>query len=240
MKMKRILKEWSAYLKENDSLANETEVRLAVAEKLSSILFAPIRNPREVDGLKKLGGPMSIIAIDYVYYVIYGTKAEPIRPPNIDAGKMYVEAKVAYFLDKLSNRERDILKADAHSLLDISNFGEFPTRSIKIPVELTGREGVPSAFKVAMFNGSAAGDWGMAGSLFDGSIRDYAFQLIADRLDATQKSPLSDSDLIDIYSKGLKPNLADDDDEPGRLESHPAAKMSYEELMAFIKSKQGK
>ena len=239
MVMKKILKEWQTYLRENDGLLNDTEVRMKVAEKLASVLFGPIRNPGEVDRIKQLGGARSIIAMDYVYYVIYGTKDEPINPPNVEAGKMYVEVKVDYFLDKLTNRERDILKLDAHSLLDLSNFNEFPTRDVKLPVQLTGREGVPTAFKVGMFNGSAAADWGMAGSLFEGSIRDYAFQLIADRLDSTEKSPLSEADLIEIYSKGLEPNLGDDD-EPGSLESHPAAKMSYEELMAFIKSKQGK
>ena len=239
MTMKKILNEWQTYLKEDDNLLNDTEMRLKVAEKMASMLFGPIRNPREIDKIKQFGGPRSIIATDYIYYVIYGTKEEPINPPNIEAGKMYVEAKVDYFLDKLSSKEKDILKADAHSLLDLSNFNEFPTRSIKLPVELTGREGVPTAFNVAMFNGSAAGDWGMAGSLFEGSIRDYAFQLVADKLNSTEKSPLPEADLIEIYSKGLKPSVADDD-EPGRLESHPAAKMSYEELMAFIKSKQGK
>jgi len=240
MTMKKILKEWQTYLKENDSTLTDTEVRLKLSEKMASILFGPIRQPRELDRIKALGGAQSIIATDYIYYVIYGTKEEPINPPNIDAGKMYVEAKVKYFLDKLSNRERDVLKDDAHSLLDLSNFNEFPTRDIKIPVELTGREGVPSAFKVAMFNGSAASDWGMAGSLFQGSIRDYAFQLIADMLDSDKKSSLSEADLIEIYSKGLKPEVGDEDDSPGSLETHPAANMSYEELMAFIKSKQGK
>lgn len=239
MTMKKILNEWQTYLKEQDNLLNETEVRLKIAEKMARILFAPIREPREQDRIKGLGGTQSIIATDYIYYVIYGTKDEPINPPNIEAGKMYVEAKVKYFLDKLTSRERDVLKIDAHSLLDLSNFNEFPTRSIKLPVELTGREGVPTAFKVAILNGSAASDWGMAGSLFQGSIMDYTFQLIADALDSETKSPLSEADLIEIYSKGLKPSAADDD-EPGRLESHPAAKMSYEELMAFIKSKQGK
>jgi hypothetical protein len=35
MVMKKILKEWQTYLRENDGLLNDTEVRMKVAEKLA-------------------------------------------------------------------------------------------------------------------------------------------------------------------------------------------------------------
>ena len=44
MTMKKILKEWQTYLKENDSTLTDTEVRLKLSEKMASILFGPIRS----------------------------------------------------------------------------------------------------------------------------------------------------------------------------------------------------
>jgi hypothetical protein len=241
MTMKKILKEWKTYLKEEpDHTLNDNQVRLNVAKKMSNILFKPIREPKEQDRVRSLGGPSSIIATDYAYHVIYGTHEKPINPPNVEAGKMFVEVKVKYFIEKLTNRERDLLASDSQSLLKLSNFGEFPVRGIKLPVELTGREGIPTAFNVMFVNGSAASDWAMAGSLYDGAIRDYTFQRIVDELDSSENTPMQDSDLIEIYSKGQAPSNGEDEEPVSSLSTHPAAKMSYEELMAFIKSKQGK
>lgn len=237
--MKKILKEWKTYLKEEpDHTLSDNEVRANIAKKMETILFAPIKEPREQDRIKSLGGPESIIAKPYSYYVIYGTKEEPIKPSNVYAGMMFVETKVKYFLEKLTNREKDILKVDAHSLLDMSNFNEFPVTGVQTPVEMSGRGDIPKAFEVMKINGNTAEDWAMGGSLEQGAIQDYVFQMIANGLDSTEESPLTKRDLAAIYC--LRQEIsAYDDDEPGELKNHPAAKMSYEELMAFIKSKQG-
>jgi hypothetical protein len=248
MTMKKILKEWKTYLKEEpDHTLDDNQVRANLVKKMGTILFAPINEPREQDRIKDMGGPESIIAMDYLYYAMFGEEGDPHG--NIDAGKMFIEAKVKYFLEKLSNRELDILKLDAASLLAIAeslpSHEKFPKKPPTIPPRLQKQHPGLAKLKnneVIMINGSPVDDWVMGGSSGYGmQIPVLVFQLIADSLSATEESPISPPDLIAIYSKNQNSAAAyDDDSEPGDLKNHPAAKMSYEELMAFIKSKQGK
>jgi hypothetical protein len=242
MTMKKILKEWQTYLKEDsDSSLADSEVRVNVVKKMANILFAPINNPREQDRIKAAGGPESIIAMGYIYYAVFGE--DGASSPNVDLAKIFVEAKVQYFLDKLSSRELDILKLDAVSLLKLSNFKDLEERPPTIPDGLV--RAYPGLAKVKntpviMINGSAVSDWGMGGSLFGGDITDYAFQLIADSLEATEDSPLSEPDLVAIYCLGQESSNIYDDDEAGSLKNHPAVGMSWDEFQAWVKSKQGK
>jgi hypothetical protein len=244
MTMKKILKEWKTYLKEEpDHTLDDNQVRANVAKKMGTILFAPINNPREQDRIKASGGPESIIAMGYIYYAVFGE--DGASPPDVDLAKIFVEAKVKYFLDKLSRRELDILKLDAVSLLNLSNFKDLEERPPTIPKSLLKANPGLAKVKntpVIMISGSAVSDWGMGGSLpFLGrDITDYTFQLIADSLEATEESPLSEADLIAIYCLGQESSNIYDDDEAGSLKDHPAAGASWEEFQAWMKSKQGK